>query len=133
MAVNAITKIMGSTSESVDGSALPLKSIDDVHSSDGFSSGVLSVGDGISNNTLKESLKDLSGIVIDEWWDSLDSTSSGESSDCGLGDALNWGSGVSLGGSSLGAHFSLSSDSLSSFSLSGHIYKYKDGANVKLK
>ncbi len=61
-----IAKLNRSTSESVDGSALSLKSIDDVHSSDGFSSGVLSVGDGISDNTLEESLEDLSGVIIDE-------------------------------------------------------------------
>lgn len=59
-------KLHKSTSETVDGSALPLKSIDNIHSSDGFSSGVLSVGDGISDNTLEESLEDLSGVIIDE-------------------------------------------------------------------
>ena len=55
-----------SASETVDGSALPLEGVDDVHGGDGFSSGVLSVGDGISDDTLEESLEDLSGIVIDE-------------------------------------------------------------------
>ncbi len=44
-------ELINSTSESVDGSSLSLKSIDDIHSSDSFSSGVLSVGDGISNDS----------------------------------------------------------------------------------
>ena len=78
-----------SSSETIDGSALSLKSVDNVHSSDGFSSGVLSVGDGISDDTLEESLEDLSGVIIDERRDSLDTSSSGESSDGGFGDALN--------------------------------------------
>jgi len=59
-------KLNKSTSKSIDGSALPLKSIDNIHSSHGFSSGVLSVGHGISDDTFKESLEDLSGVIIDE-------------------------------------------------------------------
>ncbi len=55
-----------STSETIDGSALSLECVDDVHSSDGFSSGVLSVGDGISDDSFEESLEGLSGIIIDE-------------------------------------------------------------------
>lgn len=101
---------------------MSLEGVNDVHSSDGFSSGVLSVGDGISDNTFEESLKDLSGVVVDEGRDSLDSTSSGEPADSGLGDSLNGGSGVSLVGGPLGSDFALSSDSLSTFSLSGHLF-----------
>ncbi len=55
-----------STTEAVDSSALSLEGVDDVHSGDGFSSGVLSVGDGISDDTLEESLEDLPGVIIDE-------------------------------------------------------------------
>ena len=111
-----MNELINSTSESVDGSALSLKGIDDIHGGDGFSSGVLSVGDGISDDSFQESLEDLSWVIIDEWWDSLDTTSSGESSDGGLGDTLNWSSGLSSGGGSLGSDFTFSSDSFSSFS-----------------
>ena len=55
-----------STSETIDGSALSLEGVNDVHSSDGFSAGVFSVGDGVSDNAFEESLEDLSGVVIDE-------------------------------------------------------------------
>ena len=117
-----ITKIMQrSASETVDSAALSLEGVDDVHGGDGLSSGVLSVGHGISDDTLQESLEDLSGVVIDEGRDSLDTTSSGESADGGLSDALDRGSGVSLVGGPLGADLALSSNSLTTFSLSSHL------------
>jgi hypothetical protein len=100
---------------------LSLEGVDNVHGSHGFSSGVLSVGDGISDDSLEEALEDLSGVIIDEGRDSLDTSSSGEPADGGLGDALNAGSGVSLLGGSLGSDLALASDSLASFSLSGHV------------
>ena len=78
-----------STSETIDGSALSLEGIDDIQSSHGFSSGVLGVGHSISDDSFEEALEDLSGIIIDERRDSLDTSSSGESSDSGLGDAFN--------------------------------------------
>ena len=111
-----------SSSETIDGSSLSLQGIDDVHGSDGLSPGVLSVGDGISDDSLEEALEDLSGVIIDEGGDSLDTSSSGEPADGGLGDALNACSGVSLLGSPLGADLSLSSDSLASFALSCHCF-----------
>lgn len=53
-------ELINSTTESVDSSSLSLEGIDDVHGSDGFSSGVFSVGDGISDDSFQESLEDLS-------------------------------------------------------------------------
>ena len=43
------------TSESVQGAALPLKSIDNIHGGDGLPLGVFSVGDGIPDDVIKES------------------------------------------------------------------------------
>ena len=40
------------TSESVEGSALSLQCIDDVHCGDGLSLGMLRVGDGVTDNVL---------------------------------------------------------------------------------
>ena len=77
------------TSETVQGSALSLKSIDNIKSSDSLSSGVLSVGDGISDDVLKEDLKDTTGLFVDKTRDTLDATSSCQSSDGRLGDALD--------------------------------------------
>jgi hypothetical protein len=108
--------------ETVEGSSLSLEGIDDVHSGDGLSSGVLSVGDGVSDDSGEESSEDISAVLVDEEGDSLDTSSSGESSDGWLGDTFeNWSvvlSGVSLGGN-LTDSLSLS-DSFSSFSDSSH-------------
>merc|ERR1719291_799253 len=106
---------MRSSSETVKGSALSLKSIDDIEGGDGLSLGVLGVADGISDNVLEEASEDNSGLVIDEGADSLDSTSSGESSDSWLGDTED-GFLDSLGGVSLGSSLSADLTELSSFS-----------------
>ena len=81
---------MGSlTSESVEGAALPLEGIDDVHGGDGLPLGVLGVGDGIPDDVLKEDLEDTSGLLVDESRDTLDSSTASQSPDGGLGDALD--------------------------------------------
>ena len=54
------------TSESVQGPALSLESIDDVHGCDGLPLGVLCVGDGITDDVLKENLEDTSGLFVDQ-------------------------------------------------------------------
>ncbi len=48
-------QLAGLTSESVEGAALPLEGVDDVHGSHGLPLGVLSVGDSIPDDILKES------------------------------------------------------------------------------
>ena len=104
-----------SSTETVEGSALSLESIDDIEGGDGLSLGVLGVGNGVLDNVLEEASEDNSGLVIDEGADSLDSTSSGESSDGWLGDTED---GVldGLGGESLGSSLSADLTELSSFS-----------------
>ena len=86
--------VRSSSAETVEGSALSLESVDDVDGGDGLSLGVLSVGDGVTDDVLEESLEDGSGLVIDSARDSLDTTSSGESSDGRLGDTKDAGSGL---------------------------------------
>ena len=83
------SKVERLTSETVKGSALSLQSVDNVKSSDSLSSGVLGVGDGISDDILKEDLKDTTGLFVDKTRDTLDATSSCQSSDGRLGDALD--------------------------------------------
>ena len=106
-----------SSTETVEGSALSLEGIDDIEGGDGLSLGVLGVGDGVLDNVLEELSEDNSGLVIDEGADSLDTTSSGESSDSWLGDTED---GVldGLGGESLGSTLSSDFTELSSFSFS---------------
>ena len=104
-----------SSTETVEGSTLSLEGIDDIEGGDGLSLGVLGVGDGVLDNVLEEASEDNSGLVIDEGADSLDSTSSGESSDGWLGDTED---GVldGLGSESLGSSLSSDLTELSSFS-----------------
>ena len=91
-----------SAAEAVEGSALSLESVDDVDGGDGLSLGVLGVGDGVTDDVLEEGSQDETGLVVDERADSLDTATSGESSDGGLGDAHDGGLERSLG-ASLGA------------------------------
>ena len=104
------------STETVEGSSLSLQSIDDVHGSDGLSSGVFSVGNSVSDDVLKENLKDTSGLFVDESGDTLDTTSSCQSSDGWLGDSLDvitQNLSVTLGASL--------SESFSSLSSSAHV------------
>ena len=50
---------------------------------------VLSVGNGVSDSTLEEGLEYSSGLLVDQSGDSLDTTSTSETSDSGLGDSLD--------------------------------------------
>ena len=77
------------TSESVEGAALTLQSIDDVHGSDGLSLGVLGVSDGISDDILKEDLEDTAGLFVDEAGDTFDTTTTRKTANGGLGDTLD--------------------------------------------
>jgi hypothetical protein len=83
---------------------LSLERVDDVESSDGLSLGVLGISDRVSDDvweerrgangkkeellTLKEDLEDTSSLLVDQARDTLDTSSSCETSDGGLGDAL---------------------------------------------
>ena len=104
------------TSESVQGTSLPLEGIDNVHGGDGFPLGVFSVGDSVPDDVLKENLEHTTGLLIDEARDTLDSTTTSQTSDCGLGDTLDVVSQhltVTLGASL--------SESLASFATSSHV------------
>ena len=72
-------------------------------------------GDGVSNNVLEEDLEDTSRLLVDETRDSLDSSSSRETTDGGLGDSLD----VVTQDLSVSLRSSLS-ESFSTFSSSRH-------------
>merc|ERR1711993_158167 len=80
---------MSLTSESVEGASLPLEGIDDIHGGDGLPLGVLGVGDGIPDDVLKEHLEDTTGLLVDESRDTLDTTTTSQTADGGLGDTLD--------------------------------------------
>ena len=69
--------------------ALALQSVDNVEGSDGLSLGVLSVGDGITDDTLEEGLENTTGLLVDHGRDTLDTTTTRETADSGLGDTLD--------------------------------------------
>ena len=53
------------TTETIESTALSLESIDDIQRSDGLALGVLSVGDGVTDNTLEEGLENTTGLFVD--------------------------------------------------------------------
>jgi hypothetical protein len=50
---------------------------------------VLGVGDGITDDVLKEDLEDSPGLLVDEAGDTLNSSPAGQAPDGGLGDSLD--------------------------------------------
>ena len=77
------------TTETVKGAALTLQGVDDVEGGDGLALGVLSVGDGVTDDTLEEGLEDAAGLFVDHGGDTLHTATAGETADGGLGDALD--------------------------------------------
>ena len=68
---------------------MTLEGVDDVHGSDSLPLGVLGVGDGISDDVLKEDLEDTTGLFVDEARDTLDTTTTRQTADGRLGDTLD--------------------------------------------
>jgi hypothetical protein len=89
VAVLRNNRLLRLSTETVEGAALSLECVHDVKSGDGLAAGVLGVGDGITNDVLKEDLEDTSGLLVDETRDALDTTTTGKSANGGLGDALD--------------------------------------------
>jgi hypothetical protein len=50
---------------------------------------VLGVGDGVTDDALKEGLQDTAGLLVDHGRDTLDTTTTSETADSGLGDTLD--------------------------------------------
>ena len=77
------------TTKAVEGAALAFEGIDDVHGSDCLPLSVLGVGDGVTDDVLKEHLQDTTGLFVDQSGDTLDSTTAGQTADGGLGNTLD--------------------------------------------
>jgi hypothetical protein len=75
--------------EAVEGAALALERVDDVHGGDGLAAGVLSVGDGVADDVLEEDLEHAAGLLVDEPRDALDAAPPRQPPDRRLGDALD--------------------------------------------
>ena len=95
---------------------MPLEGIDDIHSGDSLPLGVFGVGDGITDDVLKEDLEDTTGLLVDQARDTLDTSTSRQTTDGGLGDTLNV----------ITQYFAMTlsaslAESFSSFTTSGHV------------
>lgn len=53
------------TTETIQGAALALECVDDIKRGHGLALGVLGVGDGITDDALKEGLEDTTGLFVD--------------------------------------------------------------------
>ena len=75
--------------ETVKGATLTLEGVDDVERGDGLALGVLSVGDSVADDTLEEGLENTASLLVDHGRDTLDTTTTRETADGGLGDTLD--------------------------------------------
>jgi hypothetical protein len=78
-----------SPTEAVQCPSLPLEGINDVHGGDGLPPGVLRVRHGVTNDVLEEDLEDAACLLVDEAADPLDATSSRQTPNRRLRDALD--------------------------------------------
>ena len=77
------------TAEAVQCPALSLQGIHNIHCGNGLPLGVFCVGNGISDYVLQEDLEHTAGLFIDHAADTLDTTTTSETTNGGLCDALN--------------------------------------------
>lgn len=75
--------------EAVEGLALAFEGIHNVESSDGLSAGMLRVSDTVLDHVLEEGLEDTTGFLVHETGNALDTSSTSQTSNGRLGDALN--------------------------------------------
>ena len=77
------------TTEAVQGAALALQSIDHVHGGDGLPLGVFGVSHSVADHVLKEHLQHAAGLLVDETGDTLHTTTTSQTTDGRLRDALD--------------------------------------------
>ena len=68
---------------------MSLESVDDIKRGDSLALGVLSVCDSVTDDTLEEGLEDTTGLLVDHGGDTLDTTTTIETSDSWLCDTLD--------------------------------------------
>lgn len=77
------------TAKAVEGAALALQRVDDIHGGDGLALGVLGVGDGVPDDVLQEHLQNPTGLLVDEPRDALDPPTPSQTTNGGLGNTLD--------------------------------------------
>lgn len=77
------------TAETVEGTALTLQGVDDIHGGDGLPFRVLGVGDGVTDHVLEEHLQHATCLLVDKAGYTLDTATTSETADRRLRDALD--------------------------------------------
>jgi hypothetical protein len=101
--------------KAIESTALALERVDNIHGDDGLAAGVLSVGDGVTDDALEEDFEDVASLIINKAGDTLDPATASQTTNGRLGDSLNviaQDLAVALGATL--------SKTLSSFTASGH-------------
>jgi hypothetical protein len=78
-----------SAAETIQSPSLPLEGVNDIHGGDRLPPGVLRVRDGVTDNVLEKNLQDATCLLVDEATNPLDTTSSGQTPNRRLRDALD--------------------------------------------
>ena len=68
---------------------MPLERVDNIQRGNRLAFGVFGVGDSITNDALEEGLENTAGLLVDHGRDTLDTTTTSETADSGLGDTLD--------------------------------------------
>ena len=68
---------------------MPLERVNNVERGDSLALGVLSVGDCIADDALKEGLEHATGLLVDHGRDTLDTTTASQAADGRLSDTLD--------------------------------------------
>ena len=77
------------STKTVEGSALAFQSVDHVHGCDSLSLGVFAISDGIADDVFKEDLQNTAGLLVDQSRNTLDTTTTGQTTDGGFRDSLD--------------------------------------------
>ena len=82
-------RVAGLAAEAVQGAALALEGVHDVHGGHGLPAGVLGVGDGVTDDVLEENLQDTASLFVDQTRDTFDTTTTSQTADSWLGNTLD--------------------------------------------
>lgn len=77
------------SAKAIQSLALTLEGIHNVHGSHRLATGMLGVGDRITDNILQKDLEDTASLLINKTRDALDTATTGHTADGGLGNALD--------------------------------------------
>ena len=80
----------GLATEAVEGFSTALEGVDNVHGVHSLAAGMLSVGDGVSQGVFQKHFHDRASFFGDECVDAIDTSTTSETADGGLGDALDF-------------------------------------------